>query len=90
MTYSPCRGTNLVKQKAAVRATSKAYSSGSVVGALRIRRKQMFSGNLIDELIAIVVKVEQNAQKQADEAELERWYSAMTQNAYDTNLLGVA
>lgn len=50
----------------------------------------MFSGNLINELIAIVAKVEQNAQKQADEAELERWYSAMTKNTYDTNLLGVA
>jgi hypothetical protein len=52
----------------------------------------MLSGNLINELIAMVAKVEQNAQKQAQEAELERWYSAITKDAsrYETNLLGVA
>jgi hypothetical protein len=52
----------------------------------------MFNGDLINELIATVAKVEQKAQQQADEADLERWYSTVTHDAvrYETNLLGVA
>ena len=52
----------------------------------------MFNGNLINELMAMVVKVELEAQRKADEAELERWYSVVTHDAgkYETNLLGVA
>ena len=52
----------------------------------------MFNGNLINELIAMVAKVEQRAQRKADDANLERWYSTVTQDVarYDTNLLGVA
>ncbi|HZQ70962.1 MAG TPA: hypothetical protein VFA68_20715 [Terriglobales bacterium] len=52
----------------------------------------MFSGNLINELIAMVAKVEQTTQRKADQAELERWYSTVTKDLakYETNLLGVA
>ena len=52
----------------------------------------MFSGNLINELMAMVARVEQKVQRQADEAELERWYVTVTREstAYETNLLGVA
>ncbi len=52
----------------------------------------MFNGNLINELIAMVARAEQKAQKPAGETDLERWYSVITQDAvkYETNLLGVA
>ena len=91
MTYRPCRGTNLVILGGR-RSASKAYSSGSVVGAQRIRRKTMFNGNLINELISIVARVEEKAQRKSDAAELEPWYSLVTHEAvkYETNLLGVA
>ena len=52
----------------------------------------MFNGNLIDELISIVARVEEKAQRKSDAAELEHWYSLVTHDAvkYETNLLGVA
>jgi len=53
----------------------------------------MFNGNLINELIATVMKVEQKAQRKAEEADLERWYSIINEDIatrYETNLLGVA
>jgi len=52
----------------------------------------MFNGNLINELIATVMKVEQQTQRQSDEDKLELWYSTVTQDVarYETNLLGVA
>jgi hypothetical protein len=92
MTYRPCRGTNLENRNAAVRAAKQGVLLGLCGRRPQETEKNMFNGNLIDELIAIVAKVEQKALGQADEADLERWYSAITQDAvkYETNLLGVA
>jgi hypothetical protein len=56
----------------------------------------MYTGNLIDELFATVVRVEVRAETRVREAgepaELERWYSTVhqAQPRMEQNLLGVA
>ena len=57
----------------------------------------MYSGNLIDELFATVVRVEVSASSRVKEAgeptELERWYMTVHQanpRRAEPNLLGVA
>jgi hypothetical protein len=47
----------------------------------------MYTGTLIEDLIATVERAEQHARQSMDPAELERWYAA-TENEPD--LLGVA
>ncbi len=52
----------------------------------------MFTGTLIEDLIATVERVEQRAQAEAREmAEIEPWFASREENAgCDTKLLGVA
>jgi len=49
----------------------------------------MYTGTLIEDLIATVERVDQRARQQTDPAELERWYAA-TSREVEPALLGVA
>ena len=49
----------------------------------------MYTGTLIDDLIATVERAEQHARQHTDPAELERWYS-VTSRELEPTLLGVA
>ena len=52
----------------------------------------MYTGTLIDELMATVERAEQHASREADSAELDRWYAVapheLTQA--EPSLIGVA
>ena len=52
----------------------------------------MFTGRLIDELMATVERAEQQTDPQGDSAELQSWCSVgpYELTAMDTNLIGVA
>jgi hypothetical protein len=52
----------------------------------------MFTGRLIDELIATVERAVQHGDPQGDSAELQNWCSVgpYELTAMDTNLIGVA
>jgi hypothetical protein len=51
----------------------------------------MYSGRLIDELIAIVERAEARLRNTNEESELERWYANMhTPALAEAELLGVA
>lgn len=52
----------------------------------------MYTGNLIDELMATVERAEEHAREQNSETELERWFAAVhpSNRPVQPNLLGVA
>ena len=52
----------------------------------------MYSGTLIDQLIATVERAEARARQQSESAELERWYATVSQeiSQLELVLLGVA
>jgi hypothetical protein len=52
----------------------------------------MFTGELIDELMATVERAEQQADPQGDSAELQNWCTVVPYElaAMDANLIGVA
>lgn len=52
----------------------------------------MFTGKLIDELMATVERAEQNADQQSGSAELENWCAIAPYEltVMDANLIGVA
>ena len=51
----------------------------------------MFTGKLIDELMATVARAEQQADPQMDSAEMQSWYTTpYGLAAMDANLIGVA
>jgi hypothetical protein len=52
----------------------------------------MYTGTLIEELIATVERAEQHAHEQAESADMDRWYAVSHDQlgAVEPNLLGVA
>jgi hypothetical protein len=60
-------------------------------GRFRIRREQeMFTGNLIEDLIAAVDRVDAGSED-ADMTEVEPWFASAQDNSnYESKLLGVA
>jgi hypothetical protein len=50
----------------------------------------MYTGTLIEELIATVERAEQRAHQAADPAELEPWYAFAAHESAEPNLVGVA
>jgi hypothetical protein len=52
----------------------------------------MYSGNLIDQLMASVERAEARARQQSESADLERWYAVAAQEVSqpEHDLLGVA
>jgi hypothetical protein len=56
----------------------------------RKMKPMMFTGTLIDDLIATVERAEQKAQAEQT-AEIEAWFASVQENTnYDSNFLGVA
>ena len=55
-------------------------------------RLVMYTGTLIDDLMATVERAEQHAQQAADSAELDRWYAVAPDELgpAQPNLVGVA
>ncbi len=52
----------------------------------------MYTGTLIDDLMATVARAERHAQPEADSAELDRWYAVAPHELAqaEPNLVGVA
>lgn len=52
----------------------------------------MYTGTLIEQLMAAVERVEARAREEAESAELERWYASLSReiSQLDNELVGVA